>query len=74
MITYSDKHDIIQWIVGLNDQSVLLEISSIKQRSMAIENDISDQEREAIKHGLDDSANGRITPHSEAKQRYEKWL
>jgi len=35
---------------------------------------LSQKELESILRGLDDSANGRVTPYSEARKRYEKWL
>ena len=33
---------------------------------------ISREERESIERGLEDSKNGRVTPHSEVRKRYEK--
>ena len=30
--------------------------------------------RASIQRGIDDSANGRVTPHSEVRKKYEKWL
>jgi hypothetical protein len=35
---------------------------------------ISIKERESIQRGIDDSANGIVTPHSEVRRKYEKWL
>lgn len=35
---------------------------------------ISAIEHDSIQRGIDDSANGRVTPHSEVRNRYKKWL
>lgn len=35
---------------------------------------VSEEERQSIERGLEDSKNGRVTPHSEVRKRYEKWL
>ena len=34
----------------------------------------NDKLRASIQRGIDDSANGRVTPHSEVRMKYEKWL
>jgi len=35
---------------------------------------VSAIESESIQRGIDDSANGRVTPHSEVRKKYERWL
>ena len=35
---------------------------------------ISATERESIQRGMDDSANGKVTSHTEIRKKYEKWL
>jgi hypothetical protein len=77
MNTNAEKVDIIQWIAGLNDDTILQQLKKIKVQSTKKVNrsgGISAEERQSIERGLDDSKNGRITPHSEVKKRYEKWL
>ena len=77
MNTDTEKIDIIQWIAGLNDQSILQQLKRLKERStkkMNWSEALSIEERQSIERGLEDSKNGRITPHSEVKKRYEKWL
>ncbi len=71
------KADIIQWITGLDDQSILLELKKIKEQSTKkIDwwDTISVEERQSIERGLEDSKNGRTIPHSEVRKKYEKWL
>jgi len=78
MNVYADKVDIIQWIAGLEDKSTLRQLRKIKEQSDVKHQDwidsISIKERESVQRGLDDSANGRVTPHSEVRKKYEKWL
>ena len=77
MNTHTEKLDIIQWIAGLDDNSVLLQLKKIKDQStkkMDWWDTISIEERKSIQRGLEDSENGRTTPHSEVRKKYEKWL
>jgi len=77
MNTHTEKLDIIQWIAGLDDNSVLLQLKKIKDQStkkMDWWDTISIEERKSIERGLEDSENGRTTPHSEVRKKYEKWL
>jgi predicted transcriptional regulator len=46
---------------------------SVKKKQYSIDN-LSPKELESILRGLDDSAHGRVTPHSEVRKRYEKWM
>lgn len=78
MNTYAEKVDIIQWIAGLDDKSTLRQLKKIKEQSDIKQQDwidsISAKERESFQRGIADSANGRVTPHSEVRKRYAKWL
>jgi len=78
MNAYAEKIEIIQWIAGLKDQSILEQLKKIKDNFATQQLDwfdtISLEERESIQRGLDDSKNGLVTPHSEVRKRYEKWL
>ncbi len=78
MNAYAEKVEIIQWIAGLSDKSTLRQLKKIKEQSEVKQQDwfdtISTKERESIERGLEDSKNGRVTPHSEVRKRYEKWL
>ncbi len=77
MNTHAEKLDIIQWIAGLDDNSVLLQLKKMKDQStkkLDWWDTISKEERQSIERGLEDSKNGRTTPHSEVRKKYEKWL
>ena len=78
MNSYGEKIEIIQWIAGLDDKATLHQLRKIKEQSdvkLHEMNDlISEKEFESIQRGIDDSANGRVNPHSEVRKKYEKWL
>jgi len=78
MNAYAEKIEIIQWITGLDDKATLRQLRKIKEQSDIKQNDlvysISLKEHESIQRGIEDSANGRVTPHSEVRKKYEKWL
>ena len=78
MNAYAEKIEIIQWIAGLDDKTTLSQLRKIKEQSDIKQNDLVDsislKERESIQRGIEDSANGRVTPHSEVRKKYEKWL
>ena len=78
MSTYAQKVEIIQWIAGLEDKSTLQQLKKLKEQSDSKQQDwintISQQERESILRGIEDSAKGQITSHVDVRKRYEKWL
>jgi len=78
MNAYGEKIEIIQWIAGLDDKATLRQLRKIKEQSdiklHEVNDLISEKEYESIQRGIDDSANGRVTPHSEVRKKYEKWL
>jgi hypothetical protein len=78
MNAYAEKVEIIQWIAGLKDISTLRQLKKIKEQSEVNQqvsvDTISVNERESIQRGIDDLKNGRVTPHSEVRKKYEKWL
>jgi hypothetical protein len=78
MNAYAEKIEIIQWISGLDDKATLNQLRKIKEQSDIKLNDLVDsislKERESIQRGIEDSANGKVTPHSEVRKKYEKWI
>lgn len=60
------KHNIVQWIQGINDEKVIEEILNLKVR-----NEISSLENELIQKGLNDILKGNISSHEEVKKRFE---
>lgn len=73
MNAYAEKIEIIQWIAGLDDKATLSQLRKIKEQSDIKQNDLVDsislKERESIQRGIEDSANGRVTPHSEVRKK-----
>jgi predicted transcriptional regulator len=74
----AEKIEIIQWVAGLDSKSILQQLKKMKDESDSKQqsniDNLSQKELESILRGLDDSANGRVTPHSEVRKKYEKWL
>lgn len=78
MNSYAEKVEIIQWITELEDKTTLRKLIKMKELSYIQKRDwidaISQEERMSILRGIEDSANGRVQPHSEVRKKYEKWL
>ncbi len=69
------KIDIIQWITTLEDSSLIQKIIDLRSKHDSDWwKDISDDEKASIQKGIMDADNGKLTPHSEARKVYEKWL
>ncbi|MDR2449295.1 MAG: hypothetical protein LBD52_04970 [Prevotellaceae bacterium] len=72
----AQKLDIIHWITGLNDPTTLGLPGNIKERSTHRQDwwsTLSAEEQASIEQGPVDAANGKTTPHSEVRKRYEHW-
>jgi len=69
------KIDLIQWLTTLEDKSLIQKILELrKTETQDWWNEISDLEKSSIEKGIGDAENGKVTPHSEARKVYEKWL
>ncbi len=71
MNVQSRKLNIIQNLLSTNDMNV---IKRVEDALLDEEFELSDFEKDSIKRGLKDLEEGRKTPHSAAKKKYEKWL
>lgn len=72
-----EKLGLIEWISKINDSSIIEKIRKIHDESAVTPNwwdEISRQEKESIKRGLKDIAEGKVHTHETAKQVYEKYL
>lgn len=71
-----EKLDIIQWIVGLKDESFIERLMVLKDSSSNSDwwDEISEEEKASLERGLEDFSKGKVSPHSDAKRLYEKWL
>jgi predicted transcriptional regulator len=71
------KLDLIEWILKLNDSSVIEKLRAIKDnyaKSKDWYDDLNDEELASINRGLQDIEEGRLNSHDSAKQIYEKYL
>ena len=78
MNTQVEKLRLIEWIVRLNDQSILDKILRIKEKSGQKDTDwyntISQAETESIDRGLSDLKEGKVKSHSQVHKKYKKWV
>jgi len=74
--TIQDKKiELIQWLSTLVDESIIEKVAQIRETEETLHwNDLSDAERKSIERGIADADAGRLTPHSEVKKLYERWL
>jgi len=69
------KLELIQWLSGLNDLSILEKITEIrKQESKDWWLSISELEKQSIDKGMEDAEDGKLNSHSQARKLYDKWL
>ena len=74
--TTSDiKIELIQWLSTLEDKSVIEKILNLrKEETQDWWINMSAAENNSIEKGIEDAENNNVTPHSEARKLYEKWL
>ena len=65
-----DAIDEIESGKGIPHEKVMEDI----RKKYPASDSVSVIESESIQRGVDDSTNGRVTPHSEVRKKYEKWL
>lgn len=73
----AEKLDIIQWLAGINDGSVILKIKELKKLNEGISSvDISIEEKVVIDRGLKSIEEGRFKTHEEVinatKKKYSQ--
>lgn len=69
------KLELIQWLSSLDDLSILEKIIALrKQETQDWWHSITQEEKDAIENGLNDADEGKLNPHSKAREIYEKWL
>ena len=71
-----EKLRLIEWIIRLNDKSILEKILKIKEQSGEEDwfSTISQAETDSIDRGINDYKVGKVRPHSQVRKKYEKWL
>ena len=69
------KLELIQWISTIEDTTIIEKIMDLrKKESKDWWNSISENEKESIEKGIKDAESGKLNPHSNARELYEKWL
>ena len=69
------KLELIQWLSTIEDSTIIEKIMDLrKKESKDWWNSISESEKESIEKGLLDADAGKLNPHSNARELYEKWL
>ncbi len=77
MSIQAEKLRLIEWLIGLDDKTTIERLKWLREDTAAASDwwdEISDAERASIERGLEDSKQGRVTPHKEVRKKYEKWL
>ncbi|MFT4093912.1 MAG: hypothetical protein QM640_09725 [Niabella sp.] len=69
------KIELIQWVSALEDADMLQRLIDLKKETS--DNwwvTISDEEKTSIEKGIEQAKQGKLTPHSEVRKHYEKWI
>lgn len=69
------KLELIQWLATVDDVHMLEKIIALRKKETKDWWDaITLEEKEAVEKGLNDANEGKLNPHSKARELYEKWL
>lgn len=72
-----EKLKLIEWLISLQDQSIIEKLKFLKDNSSTSEDwwdTLSEAEKDSIERGLKDIEKGKVIPHSEVRKKYGKWL
>lgn len=71
----AEKLQLIEWIAGLHDTSILEEFITLK-KSKEVDwwDEITEEERLEIQEGLNQADKGKVISHEQAMAKYQKWL
>ncbi len=73
--TLAEKLDLIQWISTIEDESIIKKLLEFREKETKDWwNKIPEEEKHSINRGIEDADNQALTPHSEVRKIYEKWL
>tara|TARA_R110001592_G_scaffold30066_1_gene108107 strand:+ start:957 stop:1190 length:234 start_codon:yes stop_codon:yes gene_type:complete len=69
------KIELIQWLTTLEDKGTLEKLLALRKSQLkSAPHQLSQDEKKSVELGLEDSEDGKIVSHQEAKKVYEKWL
>jgi predicted transcriptional regulator len=69
----SDKIKIVQWVLSLRDAHLVSLLADFTAPEQEIWEELSPQDRTALKVSLAQADAGELIPHSEAMKRKKKW-
>lgn len=73
--TLAEKLDLIQWISTIEDESIIKKLLELREKeTKEWWNKIPEEEKNSINRGIEDADNQALTPYSEVRKIYEKWL
>ena len=67
------KYQLIEWITGIQDSTLINKLVKIAEQSDWWD-EISDAEKQSIERGLKDLDDGKFADHSTVKTLFEKYL
>ena len=73
----AEKLSLIEWILKLQNKSVIAKLRRIQEEHINSEdwwNELSKEEKESIERGLKDIKEGRIHSHESVRKIYGKYL
>lgn len=73
----AEKLSLIEWILKLQNKSVIAKLKRIQEEHIDSEdwwNELSKEEKESIERGLKDIEEGRIHSHESVQKIYGKYL
>ncbi|PRX41565.1 hypothetical protein [Salegentibacter salegens] len=69
------KIELIQWLSTLDDEFIIDKLMELRDSEKADWwEEITVEEKESIKQGVNDADSGNLKPQSEVRKLYEKWL
>lgn len=70
----AEKLGLIQWLAQLTDESMIARIKALRNENADWWDTITVEEKAEIEVGLLQADKGEVKPHSEIREKYEKWL
>jgi predicted transcriptional regulator len=70
----AQKVELIKMLVATSDATLLKDMKKLFEHAKESVTDISAAKLASIKRGLEEIEKGKVSPHSEVRKIYEKWL
>ncbi len=74
MDIHTEKLSLIQWLAQLTDEGVIAKIKALRDEKADWWDEINEDEKSEIIEGIAQADRGELTPHSQIKSKYDKWL